>query len=87
VNVARIKTLREQAQQALDQYSADTFSGGEPVFPQWARDVLDLTVDFGTASNLLVDGMKLMPHSSAARKRWTADVVAFINRIHMKESK
>lgn len=87
MNLVRIKTLRDLAQQALNQYGADTIGGSEPVFPQWARDVLDLTVDFGTATNLLVDGMKLMPHSSRARKDWAADVAAALNRIHTKESK
>lgn len=87
MNIATIKPLRDLAQQALQQYSADTAAGSEPPFPQWARDLLDLADEFDRAVQLLVDGTRLMPHSSRARLAWAANVSAFITRIHAKESK
>lgn len=60
--------------------------------PTCGQKFLEERVDLLTAAlqntvMLLVDGMKLMPHSSRARKDWAADVAAALNRIHTKESK
>lgn len=38
----KIDRLRKMATEAIQQYSDETFSGGEPVYPQWAQDMLDV---------------------------------------------
>ncbi len=35
-----IEHLRIMANNALTQYGIDTFAGGEPIYPQWAEDML-----------------------------------------------
>lgn len=37
---AAVDRVRKLATDAVQQYSNDVFAGGEPVFPEWTRDVL-----------------------------------------------
>lgn len=37
---AAVDRVRKLATDAIQQYSDDVFAGGEPVFPDWTRDVL-----------------------------------------------
>ncbi|ATI15706.1 hypothetical protein [Bordetella phage vB_BbrM_PHB04] len=39
---ATVDRVRKLANDAIQQYSDEVFAGGEPVFPDWARDVLEL---------------------------------------------
>jgi hypothetical protein len=38
----KINRLRAMAQEALIEYQASLASGGEPVYPDWADDMLDV---------------------------------------------
>lgn len=38
----KIKRLRAMAQEALLEYQASLTSGGEPVYPEWADDMLEV---------------------------------------------
>ena len=35
-----IEHLKAMANDALSQYASETFTGGEPIYPQWAEDML-----------------------------------------------
>lgn len=39
---ATIARLRDYANEAIKQYSAEIAGGGEPPYPQWAGDILEL---------------------------------------------
>lgn len=40
-NIAEaVARLRKMAAEAVQQYSDEVFAGGEPVFPDWTRDVV-----------------------------------------------
>lgn len=43
----RTELLTALAQQALDQYGNDLKVGGEPIYPQWARDLQDVLGEHG----------------------------------------
>lgn len=42
MNAAKIEGLRKLAKYALDQYDREIRSGGDPIYPQWAGDLIEL---------------------------------------------
>lgn len=38
--MVEIEHLKAMANDALAQYASETFAGGEPVYPQWAEEML-----------------------------------------------
>lgn len=49
MSTARNARLQAMASEAIDQYNAEVAGGGEPQFPQWARDVLDMLDELSKA--------------------------------------
>jgi hypothetical protein len=47
----RTELLSDIARQALDQYNNDLKAGGEPIYPQWARELQKLV----TSHNKLIE--------------------------------
>lgn len=40
--MVQIDRLRAMAREAMAQYQMETHAGGEPMYPQWAEDVLSV---------------------------------------------
>lgn len=71
----KIKSLRAMAQSALTEYSDESSSGGEPDYPQWAQDLLDVLnaldeIGAGGVSGKIVDDSL---RKDAERYRWLRD--------------
>lgn len=48
-----VERMRKMAAEAIDQYSAEALAGGEPVFPDWARDMLKVCDEHEAMSSKL----------------------------------
>ncbi|MES2352106.1 MAG: hypothetical protein V4641_31450 [Pseudomonadota bacterium] len=42
----RAARLEKMARAAITQYNADMAAGGEPIFPEWTRDVIGFIADY-----------------------------------------
>lgn len=65
----RTELLSDLARQALSQYDADVKAGGEPIYPLWARElleVLDERAQLVTALRDLFDSYKSLADSGDA---------------------